>query len=168
MRAEFAFDVRRQTGARGVHRDACEKGLEVSKKNSAQNLRRRVAGRYCSLRASSVMDIHADGRFAHRVVTGRGLNFVKGKHKIGARRFNGCPGGSISYSRKPSVCRSGKLKSNRIVSAVSMARSEYLRGAPRCPVDFAFHALIALGVIHRVMSPRWTKAFSYSAQLVTR
>jgi hypothetical protein len=53
------------------------------------------------------------------------------------------------------------------VSAVSMARSVYFCGAPRRPDGFAVHAWIASGEIHMVMSPRWTSAWSYSAQLVT-
>ena len=36
------------------------------------------------------------------------------------------------------------------------------------PEGFAAHAFIAEGEIHTVMSPRWTRARSYSAQLVTR
>ncbi|MFT5052693.1 MAG: hypothetical protein ACI8QZ_004129 [Chlamydiales bacterium] len=49
-----------------------------------------------------------------------------------------------------------------------MARSEYFRGAPRLRDTLGFQALIASGVIQRVMSPRWTRALSWLAQLETR
>jgi hypothetical protein len=62
----------------------------------------------------------------------------------------------------------GNRTTRRRVSAVSMARSVYFCGAPRRPDGLAVQALIASGVIQSVMSPRWTRAWSYSAQLVTR
>jgi hypothetical protein len=52
--------------------------------------------------------------------------------------------------------------------AVSIARSEYLRGAPRLPLRAGVHDLIASSEIHSVISPRWTRALSYSAQLAMR
>jgi hypothetical protein len=77
------------------------------------------------------------------------------------------PISSNKERKNPSVCRSGKWKSSRIVRAVSIAQSEYVQGAPRRPDGLAFQALIASGEIHRVRSPRLTRAWSYSGQLVT-
>ncbi|MFT5151058.1 MAG: hypothetical protein ACI841_001044 [Planctomycetota bacterium] len=51
-----------------------------------------------------------------------------------------------SERKKPSAWHSGNRNTRRSVRAVSIARSEYLRGAPRLVEGLAFHALITLGV----------------------
>jgi len=72
-----------------------------------------------------------------------------------------------SDRRNPSVCLSGRLKTVRKVSAVSIATSEYLFYPPRFREGRGVHASIASSEIHIVMSPRWTSARSYVAQLPT-
>jgi hypothetical protein len=72
-----------------------------------------------------------------------------------------------SERRQPSVWPSGNRNTALRVSAASMARFEYLRGAPLRRANLGFQALSASGVIQRVMSPRWTRALSSLAQLLT-
>ena len=70
--------------------------------------------------------------------------------------------------RKPSAWRSGRLKTNRSIKAVSIAWSEDFLCPPRPPDGAGFQSSIASSEIHRVTSPRCTSAWSYSAQLLTR
>ena len=69
--------------------------------------------------------------------------------------------------KKPSVCRRGRWKMSRSVSAVSMARSEYCSCPPRLPTPTASQVAIASGANHTVISPRWTSARSYAGQFPT-
>ncbi len=73
-----------------------------------------------------------------------------------------------SDRRNPSVCRSGRWKTRRSVSAASMAVSENLRCPPRAPDGFGRQASMAADEIQIVRSPRSTRPRSYSGQLPTR
>ena len=70
--------------------------------------------------------------------------------------------------RKPSAWRSGNPKTSLSVNAVSIARSENFRCAPRRPDGDGVHASVASAESQSVMSPRWTSARSYSGQFPTR
>ena len=77
------------------------------------------------------------------------------------------PRSSFWTVRVHSVCRRGRWKMSRSVSAVSMARSEYCRCPPRVPTPTASQVAIASGANHTVISPRWTSARSYVDQFPT-
>ena len=65
-----------------------------------------------------------------------------------------------SEFKQPSAWRSGRWKMRRSVSAVSIARSEYLNCPPRVPTRPGAQAAMASGATHRVTSPRPTRARS--------
>ena len=56
--------------------------------------------------------------------------------------------------RKPSVWRSGRWKTRRRVSAVSIATFEHLSWPPRLPFGSGLHAAMASGDSQTVTSPR--------------
>ena len=69
-----------------------------------------------------------------------------------------------SESRKPSVWRSGRLKTTRSVNAVKIARFEYRRWPPRRPFFAGIHVAIASSLSQIVTSPRLLRPRSYSLQ----
>ena len=70
--------------------------------------------------------------------------------------------------QKPSAWRTGTRKTRRSVTAVSIAQSENVFGAPGRPDGAGRHASVASAESHSVTSPRWTKACSYADQFPTR
>ena len=68
----------------------------------------------------------------------------------------------------PSVWRKGKPKTSRRINAVSIATSENRFCPPGRPEGDGRHASVAAAESHRVTSPRWTSARSYSRQFPTR
>ena len=62
--------------------------------------------------------------------------------------------------KKPSAWRKGTRKTRRRVTAVSIAQSENVFGAPGRPDGDGRHASVASAESHSVTSPRWTKAWS--------
>jgi hypothetical protein len=67
---------------------------------------------------------------------------------------------NIREATKPSAWRKGRWKTVLKVNAVTIARSEYVRGPPGRPLDGAFHALVASSSNQTVMSPRSLRAVS--------
>ena len=68
----------------------------------------------------------------------------------------------------PSVWRKGKPKTSRRTNAVSIATSEHRFCPPGRPEGDGRHASVASAESHRVTSPHWTSARSYSRQFPTR
>ncbi len=68
----------------------------------------------------------------------------------------------------PSVWRKGKLKTSRRTNAVSIVTSENRFCPPGRPEGDGRHASVASAESHRVTSPHWTSARSYSRQFPTR
>ena len=68
----------------------------------------------------------------------------------------------------PSVWRKGKPKTSRKTNAVSIATSENRVCPPGRPEGDGRHASVAAAESHRVTSPHWTSARSYSRQFPTR
>src|SRR4051794_25856978 len=69
---------------------------------------------------------------------------------------------------RPSVWRRARRNTARSVSAVRIASGEYQGCPPRVVRGSACQAAIASSVNQTVRLPRWRRAASYSAQLVTR
>ena len=74
----------------------------------------------------------------------------------------------IREATKPSVCLNGRWKTVLKVSAVTIAKSEYLRCPPGRPLGGAFQAQIDSSSNQTVMSPRSLRAISYAGQFFTR
>ena len=70
--------------------------------------------------------------------------------------------------KKPSAWRKGTRKTRRSVTAVSIAQSENVFGAPGRPDGAGRHASVASAESHSVTSPRWTTACSYADPCPTR
>jgi len=68
---------------------------------------------------------------------------------------------------RPSVWRSAKWNTARSASAVRIAKGEYQGGPPAVVRGCARHPSIALSVNQIVKLPRWRRAASYAAELVT-
>ena len=110
------------------------------------------------------------GAAARRPERGRGTS------SVAARRdrvvWSGTARSSPSRRRiepiRPSVWRRPRRNTARSVSAVRIARGEYQGCPPRVVRGSARQAATASSVNQTVRLPRWRRAASYAAQLVTR
>ena len=78
------------------------------------------------------------------------------------------PSNDKTDRKKPSAWRTGTRKTRRSVTAVSIAQSENVFGAPGRPDGAGRHASVASAESPSVTSPRWTKACSYADHFPTR
>ena len=93
---------------------------------------------------------------------------VRRESVVGSGAARSTPLNDKTDRKKPSAWRTGTRKTRRSVTAVSIAQSEHVFGAPGRPDGAGRHASVASAESHSVTSPRWTTACSYADQCPTR
>ncbi len=159
-----------RSGLRPIVADTDDAASTVTTKDKARLVRRRKDGD----RVSVVEDRRGNGRIrsAHdlrddAIGGGDPLRLLRLRVRCG-RAQHPSPIKARTDRTNPAVWRKGKPKTSRRINAVSIATSENRVCPPGRPEGDGRHASVAAAESHRVTSPRWTSARSYSRQFPTR